>query len=113
ADAGLKKGKFIALGDYTDEAKQFAERRGIEAVNQDALIALLKTTNSSLDPKVLAFLTDTTKYCPRCERVMILRTAVKGPNAGSNFWGCSDYPRCNFTMPFLEKAPVRLTNITG
>ena len=64
ADAGLKQGKFIALGDYTDEAKQFAERRGIEAVNQDGLIALLKTTNSSLDPKVLAFLTDTTKYLP-------------------------------------------------
>jgi restriction system protein len=27
--------------------------------------------------------------------VMILRTARRGQNAGNQFWGCSDYPRCN------------------
>lgn len=32
--------------------------------------------------------------CPACGKRMVLRLARKGKGAGSNFWGCSDYPRC-------------------
>jgi restriction system protein len=32
--------------------------------------------------------------CPRCGSQMVLRTARQGPNAGNQFWGCSEYPRC-------------------
>jgi four helix bundle suffix protein len=32
--------------------------------------------------------------CPRCSKPMALRTARKGAHAGSQFWGCSDYPEC-------------------
>ncbi|MGO8677095.1 MAG: hypothetical protein ACLQVX_14640 [Limisphaerales bacterium] len=28
---------------------------------------------------------------------MALRTARKGAHAGSQFWGCSDYPGCRAT----------------
>ncbi len=35
--------------------------------------------------------------CPRCGKPMVLRTAKKGSNAGSNFWGCSNYPKCRGT----------------
>ncbi len=35
--------------------------------------------------------------CPTCKQPMALRTARKGPNAGSQFWGCSDYPDCRAT----------------
>ncbi len=33
-------------------------------------------------------------FCPRCGQPMALRTARKGPGAGSQFWGCSAYPKC-------------------
>ena len=36
----------------------------------------------------------TQRKCPRCGRKMVLRTAQKGPNAGSNFWGCEGFPKC-------------------
>ena len=36
--------------------------------------------------------------CPRCGQPMALRTARKGPNAGSQFWGCSAYPACRATL---------------
>ena len=36
--------------------------------------------------------------CARCGRPMALRTARKGPRAGSQFWGCSGYPECRGTM---------------
>ena len=34
------------------------------------------------------------KTCPNCGRAMVLRTARKGKNAGSQFLGCSRYPEC-------------------
>lgn len=35
--------------------------------------------------------------CPLCGKPMALRTARKGPQAGSQFWGCSGYPECKGT----------------
>lgn len=35
--------------------------------------------------------------CPSCGQPMILRTAKRGANAGSQFWGCSAYPACKGT----------------
>ncbi|NLE45216.1 MAG: DUF2726 domain-containing protein [Chloroflexi bacterium] len=32
--------------------------------------------------------------CPSCGSPMALRTAKRGVNAGQQFWGCTDYPRC-------------------
>jgi ATP-dependent DNA helicase RecQ len=36
--------------------------------------------------------------CPNCGSDMVLRTARRGPNAGNQFWGCSDYPSCKGTQ---------------
>jgi hypothetical protein len=40
--------------------------------------------------------------CPKCGSPMILRTAKSGANAGSHFWGCSNYPNCRSIMPYTE-----------
>ena len=32
--------------------------------------------------------------CPKCGAVMVKRRAAKGPYAGNEFWGCSNYPNC-------------------
>ncbi|MBI5185603.1 MAG: topoisomerase DNA-binding C4 zinc finger domain-containing protein [Nitrospinae bacterium] len=37
--------------------------------------------------------------CPRCGKVMALRTTRKGARAGSRFWGCSAYPECRGARP--------------
>lgn len=36
------------------------------------------------------------KVCPKCGGNLILRTAVKGKNAGNRFYGCSNYPQCRY-----------------
>jgi len=99
-DAKLKDGIFVTLAGYTGDAKQLAERHGIEILNETGLTALLNAAETNLDSDLFDFLNDTTKYCPKCEQVMILRTAVRGPNPGSKFWGCSNYPHCQYTLPF-------------
>jgi restriction system protein len=35
--------------------------------------------------------------CPLCGAAMSLRTAKKGPSAGSQFFGCTKYPACKGT----------------
>ena len=42
---------------------------------------------------------DDAPTCPVCGKPMIKRVAKKGVNSGKEFWSCSDYPKCNGTMP--------------
>ena len=39
-------------------------------------------------------------HCPECKSEMVLRTARRGKNAGGQFFGCSQYPKCKGTLPF-------------
>lgn len=36
-------------------------------------------------------------HCPECNRVMIRRKARRGASAGTEFWGCVQFPRCRGT----------------
>lgn len=38
--------------------------------------------------------------CPKCRGPMSLRTAKRGNNPGSKFWGCRRYPRCKGTKSY-------------
>jgi four helix bundle suffix protein len=47
--------------------------------------------------------TGTSPSCPECGKPMRRRTARRGPNAGSDFWGCSGFPDCRGTRPLEER----------
>ena len=34
--------------------------------------------------------------CPRCGSELVLRTAKRGNNAGNQFYGCSNFPKCRY-----------------
>ena len=34
------------------------------------------------------------RTCPQCGSALVLRTAKSGAQAGTQFWGCSTYPKC-------------------
>lgn len=36
-------------------------------------------------------------HCPSCSRPMARRTVRRGPRAGSEYWGCTNYPACTDT----------------
>lgn len=38
-----------------------------------------------------------TETCPWCGSTLVLRTARQGTSIGSQFWGCSNYPKCKYT----------------
>lgn len=54
----------------------------------------------SLPPQVEA--ETAVPLCPACHLPMIARTARRGPQAGSRFWGCPNYPQCREIRPFTS-----------
>jgi hypothetical protein len=95
-DSGINRGIFVTLCGYTADAKQLADKHGIKILNDARLVELLEQTNARFDPDFIAALKDPRKFCPKCEKEMVLRTAMRGAGAGQKFWGCSSYPRVQF-----------------
>lgn len=40
-----------------------------------------------------------TSTCPKCASPLLVRSVKSGPKAGSQFYGCSTFPKCRFTRP--------------
>jgi four helix bundle suffix protein len=72
--------------------KSFVEGGGYS--EQLAAARLAQRGKKKLDLSDQSDRTDRIPSCPICEKLMVLRTAKSGKNAGSQFWGCSDYPNC-------------------
>jgi restriction system protein len=86
-------GFVVASGDFTEDARQFAEGRSIELVGTDQLLDLIEETASESVGGVRSEMTGV-PMCPACGASMVRRTAKRGANAGGQFWGCSNYPNC-------------------
>jgi restriction system protein len=80
--AGLER-QFVEGGGYSE---QLAAAR-IEKRKQDRTEQSDRTDGAG-KPE------DNKPLCPLCKGLMVRRTARKGKNTGSQFWGCSGYPEC-------------------
>jgi len=91
--AALEK-QFVEGGGYRENlhAARMEARRGQTVDQTDRS----DRTDRSEKGKALA------PACPKCGGLMALRTARKGPRAGSQFWGCLAYPDCKGTRPADE-----------
>ena len=81
--AGLER-QFIEEGGYSERlaAARIAQRQKKDRTDQSD-----RTDQTD----------QTLPTCPLCGKPMALRTARKGQNTGSQFWGCSGYPECKGT----------------
>ncbi len=107
--AGAAGGYVVTSGTFTEEARRFAAGREIELIAGDALARMIReqaaapaprTSTSGVNaPAVPAPAPAATPApaCPTSAAPMVLRTARKGSNAGSAFWGCSTFPGCRGT----------------
>lgn len=95
AAEGAVGGFVVASGEFTEEARKFADGRSIELVPTDSLLRLVQQTAVE-SPGAVASPTGE-PACPKCGSQMVMRTARKGENAGGSFWGCSQYPACRGT----------------
>jgi restriction system protein len=118
AARGATGGFVVTSGRFTDEARSFAGGRNVTLMDGPRLAVMLESARRArevagrravqVDQATSA---SATPACPSCGSPMMRRTARRGPNAGSAFWGCSTYPTCKGTRAVgpderrLEEAP--------
>jgi restriction system protein len=92
----------ITSGFFTQEAKNFAEDKPIDLVNGTQLLQLIgQVQKERLISPTLGPAPTPPNLCPKCGGKMVMRIAQRGPNPGQIFWGCSNFPQCRFTKPYL------------
>lgn len=101
-NARAQRGIVVASGSFTPDAEKLARNNCIQLIDGPALERMVaglqksRRTDTSATP-VSADPPQSTPACPKCNSQMVLRTAKKGPHAGSSFWGCSRFPACRVT----------------
>jgi len=110
-DAGAAHGTVVCYGSFTPDAARFAERNNITLVDGAALERMMADVRRTRIPRSAAAdgaprpASQTAgsqadrdpPACPVCGTPMVMRTAGKGPHAGSKFWGCPRFPACRGT----------------
>lgn len=101
-----ERGVLITSGRFTSEAQAFARGKPLTLVDGAQLLELVRLVQNA--PMVagpshdsgstIANASSGPPQCPKCGRRMVLRTAKRGADVGSQFWGCSAYPNCRATI---------------
>jgi restriction system protein len=104
---GAAGGFVITSGTFTADAQAFANGRNVKLVDGAKLFGLIqqaKASASATAPAAPVAMASTpapsatsSPSCPVCQASMVRRIAKKGANAGSQFWGCSQFPACRGT----------------
>jgi len=101
-------GFLVTSGKFTEDTRSFAEGVNLELIDGDALVEYLERPSESEvwnAPVATPMLDRATAHappCPACGKTMAERTAKRGPQPGSRFWGCSDFPSCRGTRPIAD-----------
>ena len=102
AAQGAAGGFVVTGGEFTREAREFANRTKIVLICGDALEKLIGAVSASAtpvsgehkeEPRARLDRQDT-PACPKCGTSMVQREAKRGKHMGNSFWGCGQYPKC-------------------
>lgn len=98
AHHGADAVKIVAIGDFTPDARRFAEGKPIELIHGEALLVMIRDVQSARPTPIeqSASSNAATPDCPSCGAPMIGRTNRRSREM---FWGCPKYPSCRGTRP--------------
>ncbi|BCS51812.1 restriction endonuclease [Geobacter sp. SVR] len=102
ASRGAAGGYFVTSGEYTADAKSFAQGCNVELIDGQKLRLMINAarTKSAIAPQsITPPQAASTPACPKCGKEMVRRVARQGSNAGKEFWGCSSFPKCKAVFP--------------
>jgi restriction system protein len=136
AAEGAVGGFVVTSGTFTKPARAFASGRNVQLVDGVQLRQWIAETKApgpqtsverALQPVVPVVVTPVVEPvqqtaapevaphvrvepkapgCPFCKKGMVTKLARTGKNAGGQFWGCVDYPKCRGIRPIF--APMRM-----
>lgn len=96
------RGILVTSGNFTNDAYSFKAGKPLTLVDGPALAKLVHDVQSvrpTARPISSSSSIPASNACPLCGSPMILRTAKRGTNAGSSFYGCTRYPAYKGTRP--------------
>jgi restriction system protein len=101
AHHGADAVKIVAIGDFTPDARRFAQGKPIELIHGEALLSMIQDIQSTAAastnlPKTQKATSVSTPDCPSCGAPMVKRTNHR---SHETFWGCPKYPSCRGTRP--------------
>jgi len=100
AGEGAPGGAVITSGLFTADAEAFARGKPIDLVDGarlETMIGKVQRSGGAHHTQPPDRSDDRVPECPNCGAPLVLRTAKKGRNAGSQFYGCSTFPACRYT----------------
>ena len=89
---GAVGGFVVTSGQFTEEARKFADGRSIKLLAAQSLLQMIQQNNGQ--PAGPQPRSEASPVCPKCGSAMVRRTAQKGSRAGNSFWGCTRFPAC-------------------
>lgn len=99
--SGVAGGYVVTSGDFTEEAERFSEGKPLKLINGEGLAKLLgRKLEVGSESAPAERSTSGAVKCPKCGSDMVKRVAKRGPNAGQEFWGCSQFPKCRGILPY-------------
>lgn len=85
-------GYFITTNVFTAEAELFAKDKPIELIDGNKLISYIRMAEKKEQKNKTNNTTVAGNLCPKCGGTLVRRVGKYG-----DFWGCSEYPRCDYT----------------
>jgi restriction system protein len=93
------RGTFANSGTFGADAREFAKANGISAMDRLGLLALISQRTVQQKEELLQLAYEGEYWrptCAKCGTKMVERRARK---RGRTFWGCMNYPTCDFMLP--------------
>jgi restriction system protein len=90
---------------YTEDAQEFVRGLNIELIEGNRLRKMIDQARSQpkVAPLIMKESHKSIPKCPKCGEEMKKRFSRQGKHAGTEFWGCTAFPKCNGTLPSEKK----------
>jgi len=103
AAEGVRSGKFITTGEFTTEARSFAEGKRLELISGEKFLAAIRRMSAEKQGELLASATQGDYRTPTCPQCGVKMTLKQGQGQWRDFWGCPKYPRCKATLTYRSE----------
>ena len=95
----MEGGIFVSPREFSFGARRFAAMNNLLLVGSKDLVRMLEGANWEKHATIRHALDQSRKFCPCCQKDMVLKNADSGPNPGSRVWVCLGQPKCSYTVP--------------
>lgn len=93
------RGTFATSGTFSADAREFAKANGIVPMDRLGVLALISQRTAQQKAELLQLAYEGEYWRPTCDLCGARMVQRRARKRGRVFWGCVDYPQCDFMLP--------------